>query len=129
MTQTTQLGSGFPEMTRSGDFIRQLQMDLEATLMRRVEDTIRGLKLQIPAPNVSVAPPQVLVAAPVINVEVSPADVDAPIVSMDLSTLSSSLTRIESTLTQLLQVSKQPITRTVIRDRDGNITSITEKRG
>jgi hypothetical protein len=131
MTQTTQLGAGFQATTTPDAFVASIVEEVTRRCEQAMNPKMLEMTNRINALTSRPATPiQVSAQPPDVKVEVAvPEAPDAPIISMDLSTLSGSLTRIEMILTQLLQVEKQPVTRTVIRDRDGNITSIMETRG
>jgi hypothetical protein len=81
---------------------------MQATLLRRMTD--------------------VHVAAPTVNVEAPKVTVDAP-VEVDLGELAKRFAGLEAAVKAQTAMLAKPITRTVVRDSEGRIVSMTEKRG
>jgi hypothetical protein len=81
---------------------------MQATLLRRMTD------VHVAAPNVTVDAPKVTVDAPV---------------EVDLGELAKRFAGLEAALKAQTAMLAKPITRTVVRDSEGRIVSMTEKRG
>jgi hypothetical protein len=130
----TQLGSGFQipgrvernDLIVRGELIDEVRSQLDPEI-RRLETLLRNLIPKMP--DIKIPPTQVSVAAPTVNVSVpEPPEQDAPFVSVNLDVLAGDIRGLRGDVAQLVAVLKQPVTRTVIRDRDGFITGVTETR-
>lgn len=110
--------------------VAELREDFFASVIDQLVRRLGTLQITAEAPKVSVAPPNVTVAPAVTNVAVTAPDLEDVTVNVTgLEALPTQLHTIEQLLRELLSVSRQPLTTTVLRDPNNLIQSTTQKRG
>jgi hypothetical protein len=104
--------------------------EVQAGLLKALSDALSQVRINVPAPQVSVAAPQVTVDARLPSMP----DINIPEASIMLTVpgiadLASNLDKVDRHLATIEALLRAPVTKTVERDANGLIKTVTERRG